>query len=72
MVHIPDQDDAGRGLLLEVTLQTKGRVAFVQEPLINRAVWRVTNHATLAHGFVLIHPWASLRAVTLEAGVVLP
>lgn len=72
MVHIPDQDDAGRGLLLEVTLQAKGRVAFVQEPLINRPVWRVTNHATLAHGFVLIHPRASLRAVTLEAGVVLP
>jgi hypothetical protein len=35
MVDVADQDYAGRSLLLEMTLQTKGGVTLIQEPLIN-------------------------------------
>ena len=35
MVDVANQDYARRSLLLQMTLQTKGSVAFIQEPLVN-------------------------------------
>src|SRR5262249_31387649 len=57
-------------LLLEMAFQTKRRIAFIQQSLVDRAVRRMTNDATLAHRLVLINKWAALLCVTFEAGFV--
>ena len=70
MVDVPDEDFAGHFLLLEVTLQAKRVIPFVQHPRIDRAVWRVANDATFTQRFMLIHEWSALGGVTLHAGVI--
>jgi hypothetical protein len=54
-------------LLLKMTFQTKRRIALVQQALIDGAVRRMANGATLPQCLVLIHKWAALLCVTLEA-----
>src|SRR5881392_1498397 len=53
-----------------MALQTKRRVALVQQSLVDRSVRRMANGAPLPHCFVLVHEWAALLCVTLEAGFV--
>ena len=57
-------------LLLEMALQTKRRVTFVQQSLVDGSVRRMANDTTLTHCLVLIDKWAALLRVTLEAGFV--
>jgi hypothetical protein len=71
VINVTDQNDSWRSLLLQVALKAKRLIALVQESLVDRAVGGMTDNAPLAQGFVLIHPRPSLRAMTLEAGVVL-
>jgi hypothetical protein len=54
-----------------MAFNTKRRVALIQKALVDRAVRRMANGATLPHGFVLIDKWTALLRVTLEAGFVL-
>ena len=49
---------------------TKRRVAFIQQALVDGAVRRMANDATLAHCLVLVHKWTALLRVTFEAGLV--
>ena len=71
VINISNQNDPRGSLLLEMALEAKRLVALVQESLVDRAMRRMTNHASLAHRFVLIYPRPPLRAMTLETGVVL-
>ena len=57
-------------LLLKMALYAERRVAFVQQALIDGAVRRMTNDATLSYRLVLINKWAALLCVTFEAGLV--
>jgi hypothetical protein len=71
VIGIADENSAGRGLLLEMALQTKGGVALGQHALIDRAVRRVAAHTTLAQRLVFKDERSALRSVTLEAGSIL-
>ena len=57
-------------LLLEMALQTKRRVTFGQQSLVDGSVGCMADHTTLTHRLVLIYKWAALLCVTLEAGFV--
>ena len=54
-------------LLLEMAFQTKRRVAFIQQALVDGAVRRMTNGAALPQCLVLINERAALLCVTFEA-----
>lgn len=71
MVNVRDENLTGRGLLLEVALQTKGLVALREHALVDRAVRGVTGDTALAQGFMFENEWTALRGMTLEAGIVL-
>ena len=70
MIDVSDENGAGYFLLLEMALQTKRRVAFIQQSLVDGAVRRMANDTTLTHCLVFINEWAALLCVTLEAGFV--
>ena len=70
MIDVSNENVSGYFLLLEVALQTKRGVSFVQQALVDRSVRRMANGAPLPHCFVLIHEWAALLCMTLEAGFV--
>jgi hypothetical protein len=57
-------------LLLKMALYAERRVAFVQQALIDGAVRRMTNDATLSYRLVFINKRAALLCVTFEAGFV--
>ena len=57
-------------LLLEMALQTQRRVTFGQQSLVDGSVGCMADHTALTHRLVLIHKWAALLCVTLEAGFV--
>ena len=57
-------------LLLEMALQTKRRVTFVQQSLVDGSMRRMANDTTLTHCLVLINKRAALLCVTLETGFV--
>jgi hypothetical protein len=57
-------------LLLKMAFQTECGVAVIQQALVDRAVRRMADTATLTHCFVFIHPRTALLRVTLEAGFV--
>jgi hypothetical protein len=67
VIDVSDENVPGYLLLLEVTFQTKRRVAFIQQTLVNRPMRRMADRATLTECLVLIHKWAALLRVTLEA-----
>lgn len=54
-------------LLLEMAFQTQRRIPFVQQALVDGPVRRMANGTTLPQRLVLIHKWAALLRVTLEA-----
>jgi hypothetical protein len=70
MIDVSNENVPGYFLLLEMALYTKRRVAFIQQALIDRAVRRMTDGASLAHRLVLIYKRPALLGVTLEAGFV--
>ena len=70
MIDVSDQNRAGYLLLLEMAFQAERCVALVQQALVHGAVGRMTNDATLPQCLVLIHKWAALLRVTLEASFV--
>ena len=67
MIDVSNENGAGYFLLLEMAFQTKRRVALIQQALVDGAVRRMTNGATLPQRLVLIHKRAALLRVTLEA-----
>lgn len=70
MIDISDKDSSGNALLLEMALQAERVVALVQHSLIDGAVRRVADDATLANCFVLENKWTALRRMTLETRVI--
>jgi len=70
VIHISDENVSGHFLLLEMTLQAKRCIAFVEQSLVDRAVRRMADHTTLTHRLVLVNKRAALRGVALEAGFV--
>jgi hypothetical protein len=71
VIDVSNENVSGYFLLLEMAFQAERRVAFIQQLLIYRAVRRMTSSTTLPQCLVLIHKWAALLRVTLEAGFVL-
>ena len=67
VIDVSDENVPGYFLLLEVTFQTKRGVAFIQQTLVHRPMRRMADRATLTECLVLIHKWAALLRVTLEA-----
>ena len=67
VIDVSNENVPGYFLLLEMTLYTKRRVAFIQQALIDRAVRRMTDGAALAHCLMLVHERPALLRVTLEA-----
>ena len=57
-------------LLLEMAFDTKRRVALIQQTLVDGAVGRMADGATLAQRLMLVDKRAALLRVTLEAGLV--
>ena len=53
-----------------MAFNTKRRIAFVQQALVDGAVWRMADGATLAQRFMLVDKRAALLRVTLETGFV--
>jgi hypothetical protein len=70
VIDIPNENVPGYFLLLEMALQTQRRITFVQQSLVDRAMGRMADHATLTHRLVFIHEWAALLRMTLEADLV--
>src|SRR5262245_27572546 len=70
VIDISDEDVPGYFLLLKMALQAERRVTFIQQSLVDGAVRRMTNDATLSYRLVLINKRAALLCVTLEAGFV--
>jgi hypothetical protein len=71
VIDVVNEDSSRLQLLLEMALQTKSLVARIQHALIDRAVGRVTNHASLTQSLMLINEWTALHGVTLETGLIL-
>jgi hypothetical protein len=70
VIDVSNENVSGYFLLLEMALYTKRRVAFIQQALIDRAVRRMADDATLTHCLVLINKRAALLRMTLKAGFV--
>ena len=71
MIDVAYKDSAGLFLLLEMALQAERLISFVQQSLVDRAVWRMARKATLTHGLMLKDKWSALRGVALETRFVL-
>ena len=70
VVYISNENMPRCPLLLEMTFQAKCGVAFVEQSLVDRAVWRMADHTTLTHCLMLVNKRAALRGVALEASFV--
>ena len=70
MIDVSNENVPGYFLLLEMAFDTKRRVALIQQALVDGAVRRMADDATLAHCLVLVDKRAALLRVTLEAGFV--
>ena len=70
VIDVSNENVPGYFLLLEMAFQTKRRIPFVEQALIDRAVGRMADGATLPHRLVFIDKRAALLCVTLEAGFV--
>ena len=70
MIDIADKDSSGNPLLLEMAFQAQRVVAFVQHSLIDGAVRRMADDATLANCFVFKNKRTALRRMTLETRVI--
>ena len=70
VIDVSNENVPGYFLLLEVAFNTKRRVAFIQQALVDGPVRRMANGATLAQCLMLVDKRAALLRVTLEAGFV--
>ena len=70
MVDFSNENLPGYFLLLEMAFDTKRCVAFIQQALVDGAVRRMADGATLAHRLVFVDKRAALLRVTFEAGLV--
>jgi hypothetical protein len=70
VIDVANENLPGYFLLLEMAFYTKRGVALVQQALIDGAVGRMTDGASLAHRLVLIYKRAALLRMTLKAGFV--
>jgi len=70
MVDVSNENVSGYFLLLEMAFYAKRRVALIQQALVDGAVRRMADGATLAHRLMLVDKRAALLRVTLEAGLV--
>lgn len=70
VIDVSNENVSGYFLLLEMAFDTKRRVPLIQETLVDRAVRRMADGATLAQRFMLVDKRAALLRVTLEAGLV--
>ena len=70
MLNAADEQLARAGLLLEMTLQTERLVAFGQQFVVHRSVYRVTGDASLTHRFVFEDERPPLGGMTPDAGLV--
>ena len=66
MIDVSNKNVSGYFLLLKMAFQTERRVAFIQQALVDGAVRRMADRATLPHCLVLIDEGAALLCVTLE------
>jgi hypothetical protein len=71
VIDISNENMAGYFLLLEMALKAESLVAFIEQSLVDRAVWRMARGATLTHRLVLVHKRPALRSVALKARFVL-
>ena len=71
MIGVSDENDPGNPLLLKMALQTKGRVALLQQPLINGSVRGMARRTALTHRLMWKNKRARLWGVALEAGFLL-
>lgn len=71
MIDVSNENVPGYFLLLEMAFDTKRRVALIQQPLVDGAVGRMTNDATLTHSLMLVDKRAALLRVALETRLVL-
>jgi len=62
---------ASRGLRLGVAFEAEIRIALGEHFSVHRAVRLMTDHAALAHGFMLEHVRAALGRMALQATVIL-
>ena len=60
MIDITNENSARVFLLLEMAFQTKRCVAFVQQALVDGAVGRMADGATLTHRLVRVNKRAAL------------
>jgi hypothetical protein len=70
VIDVSNENVPGYFLLLEMALQAERRVAFIQQPLIDRPMGGMADQAPLTHRLVLIDKRPALLCVTLEAGFV--
>ncbi len=70
VIDVSNENVPGYFLLLEMAFQTKRRIPFVEQALIDRAVGRMADHTTLTHCLVLVNPGTPLLGVALKASFV--
>jgi hypothetical protein len=70
VIDVSDENVSRRLLLLEVTLQAKRLVSFVEQSLVDRTVRRMANDTALTDCLVLVDERAALLGVALEASFV--
>ena len=67
VINVSNENVPGYFLLLEMAFYTQGRIAFIQQTLVDGPVRRMANGATLAQCLMLVDKRAALLCVTLEA-----
>ena len=70
MIDVSNKNVPGYFLLLEMAFYTKRSVTLIQQALVDGAVRRMADGATLTHCLVLINKRPALLCVTFEAGFV--
>jgi hypothetical protein len=70
VIDVSNENVSGYFLLLKVAFQTECRVAFVQQTLVDGAVRRMADGATLTHCLVFINKRTALLCMALEADFV--
>ena len=70
VINVSKENVPGYFLLLEMAFYTEGRIAFIQQTLVDGPMRRMANGATLAQCLMLVDKRAALLRVTLEARLV--
>ena len=67
VIDVSNENVSRYFLLLEMAFDTKRSVALIQQALVDGAVRRMADDATLAQRFMLVDKRAALLRMTLEA-----